>query len=144
MGTELTDWHSGYRAYSVPALESIAFEENSNGLDFDTQVIVQLHDAGKPIIEAPIPTYYGDELSSVRGLEYARDVVRATLGYRLQKMGLRHRDRRRPVRHSIPTTPTRAPRPRSSDGSRAVSRPGSSMSGPTSGSRDGCGSSGTR
>jgi SAM-dependent methyltransferase len=92
VGTEFTDWHSGYRAYSVPALESIAFEENSNGLDFDTQVIVQLHDAGKPIIETPIPTYYGDELSSVRGLRYARDVVRATLGYRLRKMGLGSRD----------------------------------------------------
>jgi glycosyltransferase involved in cell wall biosynthesis len=92
VGTDLSDWHSGYRAYSVPALESIAFDENSNGLDFDTQMIVQLHDAGKQILETPIPTYYGDEISYVRGLKYARDVVRATLRYRLQKMGLGSRD----------------------------------------------------
>jgi glycosyltransferase involved in cell wall biosynthesis len=92
VGTDLSEWHSGYRAYSVPALESIAFHENSNGLDFDTQIIVQLHEAGKQILETPIPTYYGDEISYVRGVKYARDVVRATLRYRLQKMGLGGRE----------------------------------------------------
>jgi glycosyltransferase involved in cell wall biosynthesis len=88
VGTDLSEWHSGYRAYSVPALESIAFEENSNGFDFDTQIVIQLHETGKQILETPIPTYYGDEIAYVRGLKYARDVVRATLRYRLQKMGL--------------------------------------------------------
>jgi glycosyltransferase involved in cell wall biosynthesis len=92
VGTDLSEWHSGYRAYSVPALESIAFDENSNGLDFDTQIIVQLHEAGRQILETPIPTYYGDEISYVRGLKYARDVVRVTLRYRLQKMGLGSRE----------------------------------------------------
>jgi len=92
VGTDLSEWHSGYRAYSVPALESIAFDKNSNGLDFDTQIIVQLHDAGKQILETPIPTYYGDEISYVRGLKYARDAVRATLRYRLQKIRPGSRD----------------------------------------------------
>jgi glycosyltransferase involved in cell wall biosynthesis len=92
VGTDLSEWHSGYRAYSVPALESIAFDENSNGFDFDTQIIIQLHETGKQILETPIPTYYGDEISYVRGLKYARDVVRATLRYRLQKIGLGSRD----------------------------------------------------
>jgi glycosyltransferase involved in cell wall biosynthesis len=91
VGTDLSEWHSGYRAYSVPALESVAFDENSNGFDFDTQIIIQLHEAGKQILETPIPTYYGDEISYVRGVKYARDVVRATLRYRLQKMGLGRR-----------------------------------------------------
>jgi glycosyltransferase involved in cell wall biosynthesis len=92
VGTDLSEWHSGYRADSVPALESIAFDENSNGFDFDTQIIIQLHETGKQILETPIPTYYGDEISYVRGLKYARDVVRATLRYRLQKIGLGSRD----------------------------------------------------
>jgi glycosyltransferase involved in cell wall biosynthesis len=92
VGTDLSEWHSGYRAYSVPALESIAFDENSNGFDFDTQITIQLHETGKQILETPIPTYYGDEIAYVRGLKYARDVVRATLRYRLQKMGLGTRD----------------------------------------------------
>src|SRR6266567_6822888 len=92
VGTDLSEWHSGYRAYSVPALEAIPFDQNSNGLDFDTQIIIQLHEAGKQIIETAIPTYYGDEISYVRGLEYARDVLRATLRYRLHKMGFGSRD----------------------------------------------------
>jgi len=91
VGTNLSEWHSGYRAYSVRALEDIEFGANSNGFDFDTQIIVQLHDAGKQIVETPIPTYYGDEISYARGVAYARDVVATTLRYRLHKMGLGER-----------------------------------------------------
>ena len=46
LGTELTEFHSGYRAYSVAALKQLPFERNSNGFNFDTQIIIQLHDAG--------------------------------------------------------------------------------------------------
>jgi glycosyltransferase involved in cell wall biosynthesis len=91
VGTDLSEWHSGYRAYSVRALEDIEFDANSNGFVFDTQIIVQLHDAGKQIVETPIPTYYGDEISYARGVAYARDVVATTLRYRLHKMGLGQR-----------------------------------------------------
>ena len=45
-GTNLTEWHSGYRAYRVDALGEIPFERNSDGFDFDTEIIVQLHEAG--------------------------------------------------------------------------------------------------
>ncbi len=74
LGTELTELHSGYRAYSVEALASIPFEQNSDGFDFDTQIIIQLVDAGKRIVEIPIPTYYGDEICYVNGMKYAKDV----------------------------------------------------------------------
>jgi glycosyltransferase involved in cell wall biosynthesis len=87
VGLELTEWHSGYRAYSVEALRTIPFDRNSDGFDFDTQVIIQLHEAGKHITEIPIPTYYGDEICYVNGLGYARDVTRESLRYRLHKMG---------------------------------------------------------
>ncbi|HVM09509.1 MAG TPA: bifunctional glycosyltransferase/class I SAM-dependent methyltransferase [Acidimicrobiales bacterium] len=86
-GTSLTEWHSGYRAYSVAALADIDFEANSDGFDFDTQILLQLHHAGKQIVEVPIPTYYGDEICHVNGLAYARDVALHTLRYRLQRMG---------------------------------------------------------
>src|SRR5260370_23278117 len=56
--TELTEFHSGYRAYSTSALRDILFEHNTNDFDFDTQIIVQLLHAGKRILEIPIPTYY--------------------------------------------------------------------------------------
>jgi 2-polyprenyl-3-methyl-5-hydroxy-6-metoxy-1,4-benzoquinol methylase len=87
-GTDLTEWHSGYRAYSVDALRAIPFEENSDGFDFDTQIILQLHEAGRRIVELPIPTYYGDEICHVNGMAYARDVAAHTLRYRLHKIGL--------------------------------------------------------
>jgi glycosyltransferase involved in cell wall biosynthesis len=87
LGTELSEFHSGYRAYSVDALSRLAFEQNSDGFDFDTQIIIQLIDAGKRILEVPIPTYYGDEICYVDGLKYARDVTAATLRYRLNTLG---------------------------------------------------------
>ncbi len=86
-GMDLTEWHSGYRAYATSALAQIAFERNSDDFDFDTQIILQLHDAGKQIVEIPIPTYYGDEICYVNGLSYARDITRDTLAYRLGKAG---------------------------------------------------------
>jgi len=87
LGSRLTEFHSGYRAYSVAALAEIPFENNSDGFDFDTQIIVQLVDRGKRIVEIPIPTYYGDEICYVNGMKYARDVVRDVLQYRLTKVG---------------------------------------------------------
>src|SRR5450631_739223 len=87
LGTELTEFHSGYRAYSVYALKKIPFEQNSDGFNFDTQIIIQLHDAGMRIAEVPIPTYYGDEICYVDGLGYAADVTKDVIAYRLQKAG---------------------------------------------------------
>ncbi len=87
MGSSLSEWHSGYRAYSVAALRDIPFEVNSDGFDFDTQVIVQLMEAGKHICEIPIPTFYGDEISRVNGMKYAFDICRHVVRYRFQKMG---------------------------------------------------------
>ena len=69
LGTDLYEFHSGYRAYSVKALSRVPFERNSDGFDFDTQIIIQLVDAGKRIMEVPIPTYYGDEICYVDGLK---------------------------------------------------------------------------
>ncbi len=87
LGTNLSEFHSGYRAYSVDALKQIPFHQNSNGFNFDTQIIIQLHDAGMRITEVPIPTYYGDEICYVDGMGYAADVTKDVIAYRLQKAG---------------------------------------------------------
>lgn len=87
LGTNLTEFHSGYRAYSVRALRSIPFERNSDDFDFDTEIIIQFHASGKRIVEVPIPTYYGDEICYVNGMKYARDVCTDVLRYRLSRMG---------------------------------------------------------
>jgi 2-polyprenyl-3-methyl-5-hydroxy-6-metoxy-1,4-benzoquinol methylase len=86
-GLTLSEWHSGYRAFSLAALDSIPFEENSDGFDFDTEVLLQLYDAGARITEVPIPTYYGDEICRVNGLAYAKDVSVDVVRYRLARLG---------------------------------------------------------
>ncbi len=86
-GASLTEWHSGYRAYRVNALADIPFESNHDGFDFDTQIILQMLEAGKRISEIPIPTYYGDEICYVDGIAYAREVMRDTIKYRANKIG---------------------------------------------------------
>ncbi|HEY6749218.1 MAG TPA: glycosyltransferase [Mycobacteriales bacterium] len=87
LGSKLTEFHSGYRAYSVAALADVPFGDNTDDFDFDTQIIVQFLHSGKRIVEIPIPTYYGDEICYVNGVKYGWDVVRDVLQYRLTSMG---------------------------------------------------------
>jgi glycosyltransferase involved in cell wall biosynthesis len=86
-GTALSEWHSGYRAYRVDALRELPIAANSDGFDFDTEIILQLVGAGKRIVEIPTPTFYGDEICHVQGLPYARAIMADTLRYRLGQAG---------------------------------------------------------
>jgi len=86
-GAELSEWHSGYRAYRVSTLQGLPMDSYSNGFDFDTQIILGLIDARARIKEVPIPTYYGDEICYVDGMKYAKDLFIHTTKYRLHKMG---------------------------------------------------------
>ncbi len=99
LGTSLSEFHSGYRLYSVDALRKIPFERNSNGFHFDTEIIVQLVMKHQRIIELPIPTYYGNEICHVNGLKYAWDVCRTVLRARFHAMDLLY-DRKFDVRSS--------------------------------------------
>jgi glycosyltransferase involved in cell wall biosynthesis len=87
VGADLSEWHSGYRAYSTAALRDLPFERNDDDFNFDTQIIVQLIEAGKRIVEIPIPTFYGDEICYVNGLRYSRLITRDVVRYRAHKMG---------------------------------------------------------
>jgi 2-polyprenyl-3-methyl-5-hydroxy-6-metoxy-1,4-benzoquinol methylase len=82
LGLRLTEFHSGYRAYSLAALRNIDFEDMTDVFHFDTQIIIKLHHQGYVIKEVPIPTYYGDEICYVDGLKYAKDVMFAVMRYR--------------------------------------------------------------
>ncbi|MCK9460024.1 MAG: glycosyltransferase, partial [Proteobacteria bacterium] len=90
LGTRLSEFHSGFRAYSVQALREIPFQLNSNDFHFDTEIIVQLVLGKRRILEIPMPTYYGDEVCYVNGVKYAKDVVVATLASRAHKAGLKY------------------------------------------------------
>ena len=85
---ELSEWHSGYRLYSTEALRRIPFHLNSPVFHFDTEIIIQLLLAGLRIREIPIPTYYGDEISHVNGVVYAKDAVLACLKARAQELSI--------------------------------------------------------
>ena len=87
LGSDLSEFHSGYRAYNVHTLSELDLSATSNGFNFDTQIIIALHSHGKKIVEIPIPTYYGDEICYVNGMQYAADVVADVAVYRLAKMG---------------------------------------------------------
>ncbi len=88
LGTRLSEFHSGYRIYSVKALKKLHFLLNADDFHFDTEIIIQHVNAGLRIAELPIPTYYGDEISRVNGLRYAKDVVLATLKNVFHRTGL--------------------------------------------------------
>ncbi len=88
LGTKLSEFHSGYRIYSVRTLKRIPFSLNTDDFHFDTEVIVQLVFAGERIVELPIPTHYGDEVCHVPGMRYAGNVVRSSLKARLIRMGV--------------------------------------------------------
>jgi len=93
LGSNLSEFHSGYRLYSLAALREIPFQLNSNDFHFDTEIIIQLLNAKKHILELPIPTYYGDEICRVNGMRYAKDVMLATVQNALHRVGLLYQRR---------------------------------------------------
>lgn len=93
LGANLTEFHSGYRIYSVRSLKSIPFFMNTPDFHFDTEIIIQLLNAKQRILELPIPTYYGDEICHVNGMKYAWDVVKAATVARLQRYHLLYQEK---------------------------------------------------
>lgn len=88
LGTNFSEFHSGYRLYSTSALRRIPFEKNTNDFHFDTEIIVQFVMKGLCVSELPIPTYYGDEICHVNGVKYAWDVVRTMVRMHFHEMNL--------------------------------------------------------
>jgi 2-polyprenyl-3-methyl-5-hydroxy-6-metoxy-1,4-benzoquinol methylase len=86
LGTELSEFHSGYRAYRVASLRKLDLDSYSNDFDFDTEIIIGLVDQQMVIREIPIPTYYGDEICYVNGMRYARQVVQHVVHHRLHQL----------------------------------------------------------
>lgn len=86
-GLRLSEWHSGYRAFSIDALQRVPFEANSDDFDFDTEILLQMAASESRISEIAIPTHYGDEVCYVDGMSYAKDVVVDVTRMRLARMG---------------------------------------------------------
>jgi len=91
MGQKLSEYHTGYRAFSGEVLRSINFMVNSDDFVFDNQMLAQIFYAGYEIAEVTCPTKYFKEASSInfkRSTQYGLGVLSVSLGYALQKMGL--------------------------------------------------------
>ena len=91
MGQKLSEYHTGFRAFSRKVLNSIAYQENSDDFVFDNQMIAQIFYAGFDIGEITCPTRYFREASSInlkRGIKYGLGVMGTSIRYRLQKWGL--------------------------------------------------------
>lgn len=88
MKSRLSEWYSGYRAYSVPALSSIPFERNSNYFDFDNDIIFQFLHTNKRIREIAIPTFHGKEISCINSIKYAIRVIHTCILYTIMRLGI--------------------------------------------------------
>ena len=78
----LTEFHSGYRAYSIEGLKKLNLENCSNDFHFDTQIIIKANHNNFRIIEIPIPTYYGEEICYVNGVKYAKNIYKTVKEYK--------------------------------------------------------------
>ena len=88
LSANLSEFHSGYRVYTVNSLKKIPFHLNSNDYPFDTEIIIQLLFSKSKIIEFPIPTYYGQEISYVNGFYYAYKIMIESVKAKIQKFGI--------------------------------------------------------
>jgi glycosyltransferase involved in cell wall biosynthesis len=107
IGQQFTEFHSGYRAYSVQALKRIPLEVLTWNWHFDTQIILEFLKRGYRIKEVPIPTYYGDEICHVNGIPYAVNCIREAFKYAIQHRWRRSESGERvddgaDVEHSLP------------------------------------------
>ncbi len=88
---KLSEYHTGYRAFSRQVLESLPLLENSDDFVFDNEMLAQIVFWGFKVGEISCPTKYFPEASSInfsRSLKYGLGCVLTSLKYRLQKMGL--------------------------------------------------------
>ncbi len=88
LSANLSEFHSGYRIYTVDVLKKIPFHLNSNDYSFDTEIIIQLLFSKSKIAEFPIPTYYGEEISYVNGLYYAYRITIESLKAKVLNFGI--------------------------------------------------------
>ena len=91
LGAKLSEYHTGYRAFSRKVIEQVLWDENSDDFIFDNQMLAQILWHGHTIAEVSCPTKYFPEASSInfqRSLKYGFGCLSIGLQFRLAKMGL--------------------------------------------------------
>lgn len=93
MNQKLSEYHSGYRAYSKEVLEQIDYNSNSDDFVFDNQILAQFIYRGYTVAEISCPTMYFEEASSInfrRSVIYGLGVLLTTIKYFIDKGGIYH------------------------------------------------------
>ena len=96
MGAKLSEYHTGYRAFSREILETLPLDANSDDFVFDNQMLAQILWFGYTIGEMTCPTKYFTDASSInfkRSIVYGFGCLHTAATYRLAKAGLYHHDR---------------------------------------------------
>ena len=108
LGQKLSEYHTGYRAFSAKVLKSINYEANSDDFIFDNQMLAQIFGQEYEIAEITCPTKYFEEASSInlkRSIHYGLGVVQVSLRYRLEKWGFFRKKFRKYVSQSVLSSP---------------------------------------
>lgn len=90
-GAKLSEYHTGYRAFSRQLLEKLPLDNNSDDFVFDNQMLAQILWTGSKIAEVSCPTKYFTEASSInfsRSIKYGLGCLLTAVEYRLAKMNL--------------------------------------------------------
>lgn len=93
LGAKLSEYHTGYRAFSRELLERVSFEGTSDDYVFDNQMLAQIIWRGYMIAEISCPTKYFTEASSInlkRSIRYGFGCLATALTFRLSRMGTIH------------------------------------------------------
>ncbi|MGC9983737.1 MAG: glycosyltransferase family 2 protein [Polyangia bacterium] len=88
---KLSEYHTGYRAFSRKVLTTLPLDENADGFVFDNQMLVQAAYFGFRIAEVTCPTLYFEEASSIgfrRSVRYGIGVLETAIRCRLARMGI--------------------------------------------------------
>jgi glycosyltransferase involved in cell wall biosynthesis len=91
IGQKLSEYHTGYRAFSGAVLRKVNYEANNDDFIFDNEMIAQIFDAGFEIAEVTCPTKYFDEASSInfkRSMKYGLGVLGVSFCYFLKRLKL--------------------------------------------------------
>jgi glycosyltransferase involved in cell wall biosynthesis len=92
LGAKLSEYHTGYRAFSRELLERLPLEANSDDFVFDNQMLAQIHWTGSMIAEITCPTKYFPEASSInfrRSVRYGIGCIATGVAFRLAAWGIR-------------------------------------------------------
>ena len=85
LGSNISEFHSGYRTFKVDSLKKIEFKNKANYYHFDTEIIIEFFKKKLNILEIHIPTHYGDEISHLKSIPYGFKVLISTIKSKYKK-----------------------------------------------------------